>query len=357
MTMKRRRSTEVPRIVSVVLLGVVAGLMLVLLHNQLREGNPKPIYKSWQAWVFFTAVVVMYVLYLKQHARLASQHLVDEKIRTHSLIECLPQALLVVDDEQKVMAANAAAGRLVGKDPADCLELPAASLMGEQGELPVGQSRVALPGGAGTATVHPVAPERGMSGGAVIVLLPSGDAPSGASSGNGGLRAALDALAAAPGDPEALAGALLTADRAARTLPPARPAGPFPLGPVLEEALAGFAGILPLKKITVERSGEPALAVRTDRERLKAALGELLRNAVASAPAGGTLSLGVERTGADVRIRLTNPGPAIPEVSAGGAEGGGIALAREALSSAGGSLKLEGVPGRGTRATIVLPGA
>ena len=357
MKMKRRRSQEVPRIVSVVLLGVVAGLMLVLLHNQLREGNPKPIYQSWQAWVFFTAVVALYVLYLKQHARLASRHLVDEKIRTHSLIECLPQAILVVDDEQKVMAANAAAGRLLGRDPADCLEVPVADLVGEKPELPVGQSRVALPAGAATATVHPVAPERGTSGGAVIVLRPASDATSRASDATGGLRAALRALAASPVDPAALAGALQAADRAARTLPSARPAGRFPLGPALEEALTGFAAILSLKKITVERAGEPALPVRADRDRLKAALKELLRNAAAHAPAGSALSLNVERTGADVRIRMTNPGPAIPEALAGGAEGGGIALAREALSSAGASLSLEGVPGRGTRATIILPGA
>lgn len=354
--MKRSRSQEVPRIVSVLLLGVVAGLMLVLLHNQLREGNPKPIYRSWQAWVFFTTVVVLYVLYLKQHARLASRHLVDEKIRTHSLIECLPQAILVVDDEQKVMAANAAAGKLVGRDPADCLELPAASLVGEKGGLPVGQSRVTLPAGAATATVHPVAPERGTSGGAVIVLLMSSGTASPSSSATEGLRAALGALAAAPADPEALAGALLAADRAARSLPPPQASAVFPLGPVLEEALQAFAPVLPLRKLTVERSGEPALALRADRDRLKAALKELLRNAVACAPQGSAVSLSAERSGADVRIRLTNPGPAIPEASAGGAEGRGISLAREALSSAGGSLRLEGVAGKGTRATILLPG-
>ena len=103
--MKRR--FQVPRIVFVLLMGVLTGLILVLLYNQASE-KTKPLHKTWEAYAFLLLMVGGYISYLKQQARMISGHAVDEKIRTHRLIECLPQAVLVVDEGQRVLAANAA---------------------------------------------------------------------------------------------------------------------------------------------------------------------------------------------------------------------------------------------------------
>lgn len=363
----RRQRREIPRIVFVVLLGVLAGLMLVLLHRQFaiaqQQGiQARPLYKSWQAWVFFTAVVFLYFSYLKQHIRLASQHVVDEKIRTHRLIECLPQGILVTDEDQQVLAANAAAGKLLGRDPTACLEAPLASLARPSdgaAVLPVGQSRVGLNGNPGLAVVHPVSPEKGQSGGAVVVLMIDDKARLAPVVRLGGLREALAKLSGSPGDESALTDLLLAADRAADRAqkPPEGEAVPCPLGAALDQSLSEMEAAIKLKRLTVARDGAWDLAAKADPARLRAALKELLRNALAAAPAGSALSLSVARSGPEIRLKIENAGAAIRGDQAAGQEDHGLALARAALTGMGGTLRLEGMPGRGTRATLDLPAA
>lgn len=358
------RRKEVPRLVAVILLGVLAGLMVVLLYHQAsRQGGAKPLYKTWQAYVFLGAVVGLYVFYLKQHVRAASQHVVDEKVRTHRLIACLPQAVVVTDDAQRVLAANAAALRLLGVDLAECLEAPLASLAVPEGgaeALPTGQGRVRFrkTGVGGVAVTHPVSPERGTAGGTVILLLPEERAEAASGGVDPGLGGAVARLRAKPGD-EAMAEVLLAADRAAdfaayRAAPPASvEATSFPVGPLADEALAELDPVLRLRALRLERAGEWGVQAKGDRPRARAALKELLRNAVAYAEAGGTLSLALERAGGETRLKITNSGAAFGADGPG--EGAGISAARQALEGSGGALRLEGAPGRGTRVTVTLP--
>lgn len=313
----RPRSREIPRILGLLSLGVLAVLLAVLVHREAAGESPRPLYRSWKAWLFLVLMVGLYVSYLKQHLRRAAGHLVDEKIRTHRLLECLPQAVLVLDEDRRVLAANASAERLLGG--AGCLGTPLSDLARPEGggkDFPAGQSRARLPSGTCCAlALHPVAPEAGASGGAVAVLLPE---PGGTG---------------------------------------ARPPGPCAPGAFLDEALGVHAEALARRRVSVRRTGDWGAKGLSHPAGLRTAVRELLGNAIRLAPEGSEIALSVDRDGDRLRVRILNAGPAIPEDQAEGIPGGGVRLARTCLEASGGSLRLEGAEGRGTRATLDLPSA
>ena len=111
--------------------------------------------------------------------------------------------------------------------------------------------------------------------------------------------------------------------------------------------------------------------VLADPGRLAQALANLLDNAVAHSPDGGSVDVGVHASGGRVRIEVSDEGPGIPPehqervfakfARAGGRNGGkagnglGLFVARSIAEAHGGSLTVRSAPGEGSTFTLELP--
>jgi two-component system sensor histidine kinase RegB len=159
-------------------------------------------------------------------------------------------------------------------------------------------------------------------------------------------RAILDQMAADAGESAGEAPVTTTlariVDEALRDLPPA-PAIDVDLGPLREAPLVA-----------------PPRA-------LGQALGVLIKNAQDASAAGGAVRIRAERAPDGLRLTVADDGPGmLPEVLAHAGEpfyttkapgrglGLGLFLARTVVEQLGGRLHLESLPGRGTRATLIV---
>lgn len=115
---------------------------------------------------------------------------------------------------------------------------------------------------------------------------------------------------------------------------------------------------------------EDAGTAFVDERRLKQALFNLLSNAIKFTPQGGSVTLGAERDGNMVRLRVTDTGIGIPgedqarvfgkfEVSGGQARqsgaGLGLSLVKSLVEMHGGWVELESTEGKGTSVTCHIP--
>jgi two-component system heavy metal sensor histidine kinase CusS len=124
-------------------------------------------------------------------------------------------------------------------------------------------------------------------------------------------------------------------------------------------------------QLTVEAS--PGQVVRADRDLLQRAVGNLLANALAHTPAGGTVTLFAARDTTGVRIGVRDTGPGIAaehlpyvfdrfyradEARAGqGRVGLGLAIVRGIAELHGGTATAASAPGKGTTMTLSFPPA
>jgi len=127
--------------------------------------------------------------------------------------------------------------------------------------------------------------------------------------------------------------------------------------------------------VTVERSGLEPLApgawprsapVRLDPESLKQVFLNLLLNALDAMAEGGALIVALAERGAEFEIAITDTGPGIPPdtlrrlgdpfvTTKAQGSGLGLFLTRRLVRSAGGTLDIESVVGRGTTCRVRLP--
>ncbi len=68
----------------------------------------------WQATLFMAIAVWVYIAYLKQRAVDISRFVVDEKIKTHSLVQNLKEGIMVVDPDNHILLLNAKAAEITG---------------------------------------------------------------------------------------------------------------------------------------------------------------------------------------------------------------------------------------------------
>jgi signal transduction histidine kinase len=114
--------------------------------------------------------------------------------------------------------------------------------------------------------------------------------------------------------------------------------------------------------ISIEGAGE----ARADREQLRRAALNLVRNAVEAAPAGSVVEIAARRRDAEVAIEVADRGPGLgPEArerlfrpfftTKDRGTGLGLALAKKVADAHGGALALDDREGGGTVARLVLP--
>ncbi|HXK11153.1 MAG TPA: ATP-binding protein [Vicinamibacteria bacterium] len=145
-------------------------------------------------------------------------------------------------------------------------------------------------------------------------------------------------------------------------------------GEIVEDVVASFAGAATRKDIRLRRADHGAPPVRTDPERLRRILENLVDNAVKYTPEGGEVEVacspGPDGSG---RIDVADNGPGIaaehlPRIFERfyrvdkarsrelGGTGLGLSIVRHLAESMGASVSVESEPGRGSRFTVTIPG-
>ena len=138
---------------------------------------------------------------------------------------------------------------------------------------------------------------------------------------------------------------------------------------LVDAALALLEGRIAEKKIEIERQGwAPERPLRVDPDLMEQALYGLLANAVDASPPGARISLTLDATGGNTRIRIQDQGPGLPfEPRPGNLEPGpstkrfgtglGLPIAYKICQTHGWDLSFNVRKGAGTEAIITAPGA
>ena len=139
-----------------------------------------------------------------------------------------------------------------------------------------------------------------------------------------------------------------------------------PLAPLLEDIALLVQGRAERAGVTVEVDGA-GLAVRGTREALAQVLLNLVINAVAHSPAGGTLRCSAHAEGSTIAIGVRDEGPGVPAEarerlfepfeSAAGGTGLGLAVSRRLVEEMDGTIRLADAPGGGALFEVRLPAA
>lgn len=152
----------------------------------------------------------------------------------------------------------------------------------------------------------------------------------------------------------------------AQALPPVDQAGLLDLGALVEEVAALVRGKAIVQRVSVEIAcPDQRIRVAGVGSHVRQAIVNLVLNALAAMPGGGTLSLRLHRDADRAVITVADTGHGMPpealaEVRAGsfrgGAGGGGVGLltVRALAEASGGSLAIDSQPGRGTQVALAL---
>jgi two-component system OmpR family sensor kinase len=159
------------------------------------------------------------------------------------------------------------------------------------------------------------------------------------------------------------------------------PKAPVDMGELLHEVRDDFALLAEDKKIefllSIQAPLETSLLVIGDADKLKEVVLNLLSNALKYTPAGGTITLGVNRLNHDTRdeieITVTDTGCGIaaedlpniferyyriPDQRGGSNPSGnglGLHICRQIVEAHGGAMAVQSEPGRGSRFSVRLP--
>jgi signal transduction histidine kinase len=142
----------------------------------------------------------------------------------------------------------------------------------------------------------------------------------------------------------------------------------FDPGTMVEETVIGPQARAQTRQITLKTEVAPGLpTISADKKRLVQVINNLLENAIRHTPRGGTITVRVDRDGADVRFAVQDTGEGIEKADlerifesfyqAGGSSGGrlglGLAITREIVLSHKGRIWVES-DGRGRGATFLF---
>jgi signal transduction histidine kinase len=143
-----------------------------------------------------------------------------------------------------------------------------------------------------------------------------------------------------------------------------------PLGALLQEVVSLYEDVADEKQVVVTTNVHGADVLRTDPDRLRQALANLLDNALKYTGAGGRVELKAFREGPGTRIAVSDTGIGIPaedlpriwdRLYRGDRSrterglGLGLSLVRAYVRALGGTVVVESEPGRGSTFTVLLP--
>jgi signal transduction histidine kinase len=139
---------------------------------------------------------------------------------------------------------------------------------------------------------------------------------------------------------------------------------------MLREALDMHCEIAAAKSIRLEATAEESLpSVLADRERIAQVFSNLIGNALKFTPSGGRVSVRGWRATSGVRFAVEDTGPGIPpedqahvfdrfwqaQSASRTGTGLGLSIAKSIVEGHGGSIRVESMPGRGSRFEFSLP--
>ncbi len=144
---------------------------------------------------------------------------------------------------------------------------------------------------------------------------------------------------------------------------------PTPLQAVIRHALKMVEGEAQAKRIVVETDLSVEVGeIPLDADRMTQVLLNLFQNAIGAMEGGGVLRISLDRRAAKgVRITVADTGIGIPKkelprvfdpyfTTRPSGTGLGLAIVHKIVEAHGGEVRLESEPGRGTTATVLLPG-
>jgi two-component system sensor histidine kinase BaeS len=137
---------------------------------------------------------------------------------------------------------------------------------------------------------------------------------------------------------------------------------------VVERAYETFAEQARARSIAFSVRLDAKPVIVSDGDRVLQIVDNLLSNAFRATPDGGRIRIELGQVNGTVRVAVEDTGKGIPAdqvermfrpfVSGdGGGTGLGLTIARELSHALGGSIRLDSVPGRGSRFELLLPGA
>ncbi len=388
MAAKARRSEQT--VVLAIALALEIGLILAFFLGGDIEGLEARF--SWkQLAVVSAALFFIYVLYVELRVKQYGQVIVAEKVRTHTVVESLNEPVLLLDGDDRVIAANAGACKALEVDPVAVIGRDFAGFFDEPTARKIregfaGQTEAARAGSDRHCTLK-LLPLKGQPGKIVAIeerREAAGDRPAGEREPSGLRPAFWEALRGMGQEVESMP------DGARRRFAAAFIRGRKALGPEgrlgeappvrqdcdLEDlARRAVEDSLPLaraKKIRVEVSAEGQAKLKADAALVRRALEEVVFNACSYTPEGGGVQVAVRGDDASVSLSVTDSGVGIPPAEVGrvfepgfvgssqlpetgGGRGLGLALAKKIVLAHRGSIWAESQPGRGTRISLTLP--
>jgi signal transduction histidine kinase len=142
---------------------------------------------------------------------------------------------------------------------------------------------------------------------------------------------------------------------------------PVELGALMADVAAAFAPQAESARVALHANAADIPPIDADPVRLRAILTNLVGNAIAHTPAGGTVRMTAAATDGGVEVAVEDTGPGFPAdllphifdrfVKGPGSRGSGLglAIARDLVEAHGGTIRAENRPGGGAAVKLTLP--
>jgi PAS domain-containing protein/anti-sigma regulatory factor (Ser/Thr protein kinase) len=379
--MKRRFRLEAKVVFLIFLVLELLIIGLVILKGTYTE----LAVQTWQLWTLGGLLLFIYILYLKFRTQTVERHVVDEKIKTHTLLEALPHGIVVLDEDWRIISANPKGCELLGVDRLECLDqnfLPLVSL--DPADTSYGRREVVTRGGrrvelgivrvGDTQTRVATLREPSVQPQQVTPSIP----PEIFTSICNWIQRISQAAKGHP-DPELQKGLsnLLILGRKGMNF-----CGPEGLGkgpslkrerliPLIQGVLDRFQPLINWKGLKVNIEGQD-VEIMLDHSLFERALEEVILNSCLYTPKQGEIKLKLDKGARELQLSVTDSGAGIvaeelPRVFDQGFRGStqpqevergagmGLYWARQIVEAHGGSIWIESQRGRGTRVCITIP--
>jgi two-component system sensor histidine kinase VicK len=410
--MKKRSKTESVIVFAVFVVLEVALVLVLFKSGKVSEDAFSGLNSAfWRPWLGLVTglLVIMYVMYVQLRAKSLQKHALDEKVKTQTLIESLPDGVILLNDENKVIAVNAKAIEMLGIDPAECISEPLAKFFEGESAQRISADFYGIletsPVKSGPdAAERPVRlkitplntdPKTRIGKIVVMELIQRAQAVSEVQQAP---RADAEVMATVAGklceDFDAAAPEPAKLDAKSRTLlarmfimsrkvlhyldemvaaPGQAGTEKVDIKDLFEITLKDFEALARLKSVTVQKQFQDGkYEISGNRRAILRAMSEIVLNALSYTPAGGTLTAKMQAGDKEIKVTVLDNGCGIdrPELSrvydkgfkgnnqsedTAAGRGVGLAVARAAAEAHGGSIWVESEKGRGTMVTVVLP--